>query len=420
MDRRWAVLALVCASTTSTALLDQGLPTLFAFLQADFQLSRAEVGLYISAAEIGTVVTFILGGWAADAVGIRRVLPAVQAVLGLICAAFALAPTYRQGLATLFVYGLAFGVSSPSVSLAVLYWFPARTRATAMGLRQTGVALAGIAAAALLPSFALAFGWRTGLLCISVAIFTSAVAMLWYRDPPDARPIGIVARPSWSQIRPLIRNRDQLVVNAYAMILFANQYAISGYLILYLRDYLESTVVAGGLVLAVAQGGALCGRILWGILSDRTFRGRRAPGLQVAGGIAAALLIALALLPPGVSLWLLAPLAFGLGFSAMGWHALRQVLLLELVPRAIAGVALGVSQTLSEAGPVLGPPLFGALADWAGYRVAWLVMAGLTAFVSLVLMRAVDERRAAAVSPATEPRPLTAPTTRIRTERKKL
>lgn len=395
MLNRWGILGLVLLGTTTNALLGQGLPTLFAFLQADFQLSRAEVGLFLSAIQGGTVVTFILGGWAADAIGIRRVLPLAQLVVGVVGLVFSQVASFPQGLAVIAVAGVAFGMSNPAMSLAVLAWFPVRGRGTAMGIKQTGVPIAGILAAALLPSFALLVGWRACVFILSLASLASAAATaLLYRDPPDVRPIGTIPRPTWRQVSALLRQHDLLLVSAFAAVLIADQFILVGYLILYLRDHLGLSVVVGGLVLALAQAGAFVGRIAWGVFSDVTLHGQRVPALALAGGVAAALLVGLALLPSAPPMWLLAPLAFGLGFSAIGWHGLRQALVPELVPRQVAGMALGVGQTVAEAGPILGPPLFGALADLVGYRPAWLVMAVLTVVVSVTLRRGVDERQA--------------------------
>lgn len=400
---RWGILALVAAAQTSNSMLTQGLPPLFAFLQEDYHLNRAEVGLFLSAIQLGTVASFVLGGWAADAFGIRRTLPLAQLVLGVSGIVFSQAGSFHLGLAILPLAGLAIGMGNPSLSLAVLMWFPARGRATAMGIKQTGVPVAGMLSAALLPSIALAYGWYTSIFIVSAAsVLFALLTLALYRDPTNARPVGTVPKPTFRQVAKLIRQREIYIVSIFAAVLIADQFTILGYLILYLRDHLDLAVVVGGLILALAQLGAFCGRILLGVFSDLALGGRRVPALGLAGGLATVLLVALALLPTTTPFWLLPPLAFALGFSAMGWHGLRQTLLPELVPRAVAGMAIGVGQMLSEAGPIFGPPFFGALADRAGYRPAWLVMAGLTAVVSVVLLRGLDERRAKAAARAAD------------------
>jgi sugar phosphate permease len=278
----------------------------------------------------------------------------------------------------------------------VLFWFPARSRATAMGIKQTGVPLAGMLGAALLPSIALAHGWRTGVLLIGLVNLAMALlTLLLYRDPPDIKPSRALTRPRWREIRSLLGRRELLLVNGFAAVLFTAQMSIGGYLILYLRDQLAMPVVTAGLMLALGQAGALCGRIAWGLISDVLLQGRRVPALGLAGGTAAALLAILALLPTGAPLWALGPLAFALGFSAIGWHGLRHALLAELFPRGVAGTVLGVSQTMAEVGPICGPPLFGVVADVLGYRPAWLGLAALTALVTMLLVRLLDERATA-------------------------
>lgn len=404
MHRRSHMLVLIVLAQVSSSLLAQGLPTLFAFLQADFRLSRAELGLFLAAVEGGAVATFILGGWAADALGVRWLIPLSQALFGAVGLVFAQVTSYEMGLVVLPLAGFALGLGSPALSLAVVHWFPARGRGTAMGIKQTGVPLAAMLAAALLPSVALAYGWRTGISLVGLtSLALGVVTLLLYRDPPDARPRRVMMRLRWSDVGGLLRQRDLWVVNSFAAVLFAAQLIFNGYLILYLREQLGVPVVAGGLILAVAQGGAFCGRIAWGLVSDLLLRGRRVPAIALAGALAAALLATLALLPASAPLWMLVLLAFGVGFSAMGWHGLRHALVMELFPPGVAGLTFGVSQTMAEVGPILGPPLFGAVADHLGYRPAWLGLAGLTTIVTALLARALDERAPAARRLAGEP-----------------
>lgn len=398
MRPRWGMLALVVVTQISVALLSQGLPTVFAFLQEDFRLSRAELGLILSAMEAGAVASLALGGWAADAFGIRRLLSLALLLFAVVSVAFSQASTYHVGLMVLPFAGVALGIAIPALAIAVVLWFSASSRATAMGVMQTGVPLAGVLCAAVLPSLALTYGWRTGILLIGASNVMVALLMyIIYRDPPNSRALGVAARPSPAQVRALLGQRDLLLTNVFAAVLSACQLVIFGYLILYLRDYHSVPLVTGGLILALAQVGAVLGRILWGLLSDLILHGRRAPALGLAGGTAAVLLVALALIPPGVPLWLLTAVCVLLGFSAFGWQGLRHALVAELSPRSTTGTALGISQTLGKVGPICGPPLFGMLADHAGYRAAWLVAAALAAAVSVLLVGLLRER------PATPP-----------------
>lgn len=398
MRPQWGMLALVVLTQISVALLSQGLPTVFAFLQEDFRLSRAELGLILSAMEVGAVASLAVGGWAADAFGIRRLLSLALLLFAVVSVAFSQASTYHVGLMVLPFAGVALGIAIPALAIAVVLWFPASSRATAMGVMQTGVPLAGVLCAAVLPSIALTYGWRTGILLIGASNVMVALLMyITYRDPPNSRALGVAARPSPAQIRALLGQRDLLLTNVFAAVLSACQLVIFGYLILYLRDHQSVPLVVGGLILALAQVGAVLGRILWGLLSDLILHGRRAPALGLAGGTAAVLLVALAVMPPGVPLWLLTAVCMLLGFSAFGWQGLRHALVAELSPRGATGTALGISQTLGKVGPICGPPLFGTLADRAGYHAAWLVAAALAAAVSVLIVGLLRER------PATSP-----------------
>ena len=70
--------------------------------------------------------------------------------VGFCLALFSQAPTYSIALLVLLIYGLANGIIGPAASKSILDWFPVVGRATAMGVKQTGVNFGGISAGILL------------------------------------------------------------------------------------------------------------------------------------------------------------------------------------------------------------------------------------------------------------------------------
>ena len=78
--------------------------------------------------------------------------------------------------------GMGYGVINPATAKAIMYWFSAKGRATAIGIKQSGVTIGGALAAALLPTLALALTWRTSLALLGAVILAVAVlCYLFYR-----------------------------------------------------------------------------------------------------------------------------------------------------------------------------------------------------------------------------------------------
>jgi MFS family permease len=103
-------------------------------------------------------------------------------------------------------------------------------------------------------------------------------------------------------------------------------------------------------------------------------------------GLAAAALVALVALPGaggGAVAAALVVAAFGLG--SHGFQPVRSAYLMELLPDRIAGGGLGVVRTLLMGAGALAPGAVGIVADAAGFRPAFTLLAasmGLAAVVA--------------------------------------
>jgi MFS family permease len=66
--------------------------------------------------------------------------------------------------------------------------------------------------------------------------------------------------------------------------------------------------------------------------------------------------------------------AFFLGISFLGWNAVLMVRVAEIAGAELAASVMGIMSTLAWVGIVIGPPVFGAVADRAGYFWGWLML----------------------------------------------
>src|SRR2546422_494865 len=137
-------------------------------------------------------------------------------------------------------------------------WFPPRQRATVVGLKQVGLPFGGMLGAALMPALALRLHWRWAivvgaLLIVACAVLSASV----YRDPPSEAPLRRAA---------------------------GTRGAVGeAFLALHLQGSVGLALLAASRYLALAQAGGVLGRVAFGVLSDRTFSGRRRAPLVTAG-----------------------------------------------------------------------------------------------------------------------------------------
>ncbi len=135
---RFVALALIMAVQTAANIAALGLPSLAPLIRADLGLSRQEAGSFISAFYVGGVLTSFPAGWLADRVGVRWTLLTGQALTAVGFGLMTVAPGYGPLLAAIVLAGVAFGAVNPNSTKGVLVWFPARSRATVVGISAQG------------------------------------------------------------------------------------------------------------------------------------------------------------------------------------------------------------------------------------------------------------------------------------------
>ena len=391
----WVILGVTVLAQAALSVPNQGIPPLAPFLKEDLNLSRAQVGVIITAVMLGQLALSLVSGWLTDTVGVRKTLALACLMSGLGMAPMALGGGYGHVLVFALVASTGAGLGNPATSKAIVDWFPLRMRATAMGVKQTGVPLAGAIFAATLPAIALAAGWRTAALVLGgSALVATVVFYAVYRDAE--RPIRAASdlRSGLKAIRSVASNHNIVVTATLASVLVGVQFCLLTYIILYLRDTFDVPVVVGGVLLAVMQVSALVARIGMGLLSDRVLHGRRKVVLVGAGGCAALFLAALGLLPVGAPFLVVLVLTVLVGVAAIGWHAVYHTSVAESAGPGLIAPALGFASMFSAMGALVGPPAFGLIADGFGYRPAWFALAGVAALATigyLLIMREVRQ-----------------------------
>lgn len=375
---RWTILLLATLVQVGVSILQQAPAALGPVLIRDLDLSRAQIGLLSSAIWGGMLLGMLPVGLLIDRHGERRLIVAGVTAMALLV----LWATQLRAFVLLLILFLLASIgaasSAPGGSKGIAAWFPSSRRGGAMGIRQTGVTIGGLAAAFLLPPVAVRFGWEAALgLGAGVTLVTVLLFALFYRELPEVVDEGADSYPPRVPLGSIVRDRGFLATTGYAFVLMGVQGSAASYLALSLHEEVGLSVVAAGAFLAVFQVGGIAGRIGWGVVSDKI--GRRGPVMLLVGLVAMGSCLAMASVGEGTVIPLVAALAFLLGLSAMGWNGLYLTRLSESVPMHAAATAMGASLTIAFVGMFLASPLFGLAADLTGsYGASWLGLAGWT------------------------------------------
>ena len=392
---RWVIVGVLWLIHALVFMNLSGFGTLAPFIKEEFDLSAVQIGFLISSLSIGSALSQIPAGLFVDFAGVRRMASLAMGAMGLLLILFSQAPSFPIALAVLLLHGLANGIITPAASKSVMDWFPGSGRATAMGIKQTGVNAGGILAGMLLPALAILFTWRQSLLAVGLVEMAAAILVYGLLRESPVRSDGPREALDWGKILRMAMRRDILVLGGIGFFFMASQFCFSTYLILFLTREMQHPILQAGRFFALSFLIGAASRILWSLGSDYLLAGRR-KGILFA--ITAILLLSSLTLGMISFFPVLSPLlvtaVFAFGISGLGWNAIYLTIVGEAVNKESTGLATGVCFVFGFLGSLIGPPIFGLLVDQTGaYGCAWLILA-LCAGMILVLLSLFRKKKA--------------------------
>jgi len=386
--RRWTLLALLTSLYGVGAFGFLGVSPLSPFLLEGFGLTRFQIGLLLPAVYVGGLVFSVPAGRLADRFGARVCLAGGLALGGLMLVVGAAAPSFTVFLGCLVVTGIGWSIVNPALGKAILELFSVRERGVAMGIKQTGQTVGGIAAALILPAVAERWGWRLAIGC-GGAVVILLLGAGWRplggfssREPQRAEAAVVASATPWWP-RPAL-----LVLFGAGLGFGMGQSAFLSYLPLFATQALGLSGVGAGGLLALAQTGGAAARLGLGVASDKWLGSRRTPCLVLTSALTTGSFLLFAW-SPDFSPGLASLIAFCAGAGVLGWVGLYMVLSAEVGGPDQVGLMTGVGVAFILAGILLGGPLFGFTLEKAdSYRVAWTLFALLSAIIGGTLWAA--------------------------------
>jgi predicted MFS family arabinose efflux permease len=393
---RWVILLVATLAQACACFFVQGIGALAPYIQQDLQLSTAQIGTLVSAAQLVPLVGLLVAGELLDRYSERRVVGLGTLVVAGALLAAVWARSYGTVLLFLLLLGAGYSTAQPGGSKSVARWFAAQQRGFAMGIRQAGLPLGGAVAALLLPYAATHWGWRSAFLVGGVIALAGALLfMAFYRTPasPPAAPKSAASGLRQGLLSRLRMLREPAMKNIMAsgVSLVCVQYGLLIFTVLYLHERLQLRVSQAAMLLFVAQGAGVVGRVALAAWSDRCRSGRYFPVFVCLAASLGGLLLLLWL--PLSTLPALALLLAWLGFFGFGWYGPWVAYVAESAPPEKTGFALGLAMAVNQLAIVLVPPVLGWMRDASGsYWLGWSLLAVLTALGLLLTRQRSQER----------------------------
>jgi MFS family permease len=336
-------------------------------------LTLSEIGVVLAASWVGTLMTLLPWGLAADRFGERVVLGTGLAGCAAFLAAAAYAPSFGSLVAFLVLAGAAGASVNSASGRAVMQWFGPSQRGLALGIRQTAIPAGGLVAALVLPHL----GVESGLLFLAGFCLLGGVAgVVAVREPKETQlPVDAV---EWT-----LRDRRLWELSFGSGLYLVTQVAIIGFVVLFLHDQRNVSDAAAAGVLAAIQVGAAVLRIAAGRWSD--LLGSRAVPLRRVG-VATALATGIVAALTGASLWILVPAFVVAGGLSMSWNGLSFTAAAELAGGRRSGAAIGFQQSVLSGVGAVAPVVFGALVAATTWRVGF-ALAALCPLAGIPLLR---------------------------------
>jgi ACS family hexuronate transporter-like MFS transporter len=189
---RWWIGALLFASTVVNYIDRQALNVLAPYLKAEYHWSNSDFAWIVIAFRSSYAVVQLIGGRLVDVLGTRRGLGLAVAWYSVMAMLTSTASGFWSFCTFRFLLGAGEAANWPGATKAVSEWFPAKERAIAVALFDSGSAIGGAIAPALVVWLFHEFGtWRP------MFLITGALGFLWlsvwmatYHRPADHRHIS--------------------------------------------------------------------------------------------------------------------------------------------------------------------------------------------------------------------------------------
>jgi MFS transporter, ACS family, hexuronate transporter len=385
----WRMLACLLLAQLLVAFIGRSVGPLGVLIGEDLELSKSQIGMLPAALFLGQALASIPVGFIVDQTGSKTLLLLISLCVGSSFILMTFSHQFGIVLVLVVIGGLGYGAMHPVTNRGIIHWFQRTQRGFAMGIKQTGITTGSALAGLVLLPLASIYGWRNvvAIACL-LLIVGGVISFIFYNDSIKETNNQHKSRSSFFQsVKHMLTNKPLMLVSISAMGLSGSQLCLVTYIVIYCYEYLNMSLFLSGVLLVISEICGSIGRIVWGLISDRLFKGKRVIVLMIISGIAGISSMTLAYLPSYTAFWMMVPITMVFGFAISGFNAIWMNVASEVVDTKFSGLSSGFSITLGSLGVITLPPLFGFIVDSFGsFTAGWLMIVGVMILVFLLLL----------------------------------
>lgn len=376
----------------------------FSFAVKDLQdtlgYSKAELGFAMSAISIAYGLSKFMMGNVSDRSNARYFL-AIGLILSSLTMIFmGLSPFATSSIAIifilLFINGWVQGMGWPASGRVVVHWFSIKERGTTMSIWNLAHNVGGFLVGPLaILGVELFVDWQARLYFPGlVALLFAAIVLIFVRDTPQS--CGLPPIEKYKNDYPKTYEESQekefTAKEIFFKYVFNNRllwfiaianafvYLVRNGIINWAPTFLQEakgfSASEAAWSASVYELAAIPGTLLCGIMSDKLFKGRRAP-VTIIYMIFTFLAVLLYWLAPSGNIWVINLALWSIGFLIYGPVMLIGVQALDLVPKKAAGTAAGLTGLFGYfIGDMLANAALGGIVDKVGWDTAFEVILG--------------------------------------------
>lgn len=409
---RWWIAGLIALATAINYLDRQTLPVTISELRKTFPVSDVEYGMINSLFLFAYGSMYAIGGRLLDVLG-TRVGYAAMVIWWSIANIMHGFVSGVAGLSVVrFLLGLGEGGGFPGSAKAVSEWFPAKERAFAFGIFNTGSSLGAVAAPPLIAFIITHFDWRwafilTGLLglvwvIVWLALYTPPADSRFVTDEEKSHISGEPDADSAEKTPPLpwlslFRYRELWALITIKFLTDAGWFFFIFWLPKYLNDIRKLNIAGIGAYAWIPYAFAGVGSFAGGWFSSYLLKKNASLNLSRKIPLAiAACLLPMSLLITNASLTM-AILFFGMAMLGHQlWSTIVQTLAADIFPSTTIGSVSGLMGCVGTYGAMLFSFCIGFVISRYGYAPAFSiagVLHPLSFLILLLLIRKIEPIR---------------------------
>lgn len=364
-----------------SAVLFKATPVIAPALPMEMGVDKAFLGIFGSVIFLGAMFGSPMAALFVTSRGGVRMIQ-----LGLLTSTIALL-SILSGIGTVLLcaaifIGFGYSPNAPGGSYVLSRHTPISQRGLIFSIKQAGVPLGGALVGLTVPIVERYAGWQAAMLTVIISSFIIVGFVGIFRRnldheeeyAPDPNPRQILR-----QLMPLngLRHHPLLRrISAMAAAYGAGQMIMFTYLVFYLTERAELSLVSAGAAYAALQISSFVMRIASGWFNDQLQRPRLL--LALFGIVTSGAVLMMTTIDADTAYETIVVVSAVAGAGAAGWNGIYLSEVARVTPPEHVAEATGATVFCTYFGLVLGPLGFGLLAEIWGYDLAFAAMAVVT------------------------------------------